>query len=305
MASLNNISNLDKPFHPKKSKDFKFPKNSQNRAAQEKWFEDFSWLHYDVNLDKVFCFYCSKAIREKKIFGKNHEPAFISSGFNSWKHAMERFRGHEKSDCHKEAVQKMVTLQSEVADVGELLSKEHAVEKSKNRAYLLTILENVRYLARQNIPFRGHDEKNSNFDQLLLLRSSENDKILEWLEKKNKDKFTSHEIQNELIEIMAMVVLRKIIKRIQETDYFAFMSDETTDCSNHEQGAVVLRWIEEKTLKIHEDFVGLYKLESITAESMFKMVEDVLLRANLPFSKLRGQSYDGAANMSGIALKIT
>ena len=293
MASNN--PNCDKPFHPK---NIKFPKNSQNRSAQEKWFQDFPWLSYDVNLDKVFCFHCSKAFKEKKIFGKNFEPAFISNGYNNWKKAIEKFRLHEKSDCHKESFQKIVSLESEVKDVGELLSHEHAKEKSENRSYLLTILEKIRFLARQNIPFRGHEQKDSNFAQLLLLRSAENAKILEWLEKK-KEKFTHSEIQNELIEIMAMTVLRRIVKRIQDTDYFSFMSDETTDCSNHEQGAVVLRWIEAQTLQIHEDFVGLYKLESITAESMFNMVEDVLLRMNLPFSKLRGQSYDGAANMSG------
>ena len=76
-------------------------------------------------------------------------------------------------------------------DIGDLLSERHALEKSKNIEILLSILSNIRYLARQALPLRGGDwntetmsEENSNFHQLLKLRAQENPEITEWLRKR-------------------------------------------------------------------------------------------------------------------------
>jgi len=45
--------------------------------------------------------------------------------------------------------------------------------------------------------------------------------------------------------------------------------------------------------------MGLYSTDSTTGEALARMIEDVLLRFNLSISNLRGQTYDGAANMAG------
>ena len=55
-------------------------------------------------------------------------------------------------------------------------------------------------------PLRGNwnqeygSEHNSNFHQLLLLRAEEDPKIVEWLKRK-QCKFTSPEIQNEMLQV--------------------------------------------------------------------------------------------------------
>ena len=49
------------------------------------------------------------------------------------------------------------------------------------------------------------------------------------------------EIQNELIELMALQVLCEVVKSIQQTPFFTVMMDETTDVSNKEQVVIVLR----------------------------------------------------------------
>ena len=52
--------------------------------------------------------------------------------------------------CHKEAVEKIVTLPATTTrDVGELLSRMHAQEKIENRQCFLKILSNLRFVARQ------------------------------------------------------------------------------------------------------------------------------------------------------------
>jgi len=74
--------------------------------------------------------------------------------------------------------------------------------------------------------------------------------------------------------------------------------DGTQDVSGTEQQSVCLRFVD-KDLNIHESFVGLYEPRCTTGEELAAVVEDVLIRFNLPMSNLRGQTYDGAANMAG------
>ena len=56
--------------------------------------------------------------------------AFVTHGFHNWKNATIAFRNHKQSACHAEAVETMVTIPSTVPDVGEILSQQHASEKS-------------------------------------------------------------------------------------------------------------------------------------------------------------------------------
>ena len=82
-------------------------------------------------------------------------------------------------------------------NVGKQLYHIHASNKAINRKMLLKILQNIMFLARQNIALRGDkDECDSNFNQLLHLRSYDDCNILNWLKKKI-DKYTSGDIQNE------------------------------------------------------------------------------------------------------------
>jgi len=77
------------------------------------------------------------------------------------------------------------------------------------------------------------------------------------------------------------------------------MVDETTDVSNREQVVLCIRWVS-KDFEVHEDFIGLYKVDQIDARTLVFVIKDVLLRLNLSLSNIRGQCYDGAACMAGI-----
>ena len=52
--------------------------------------------------------------------------------------------------------------------------------------------------------------------------------------------------------------------------------------------------------EIHKDTIGLIQLPNTTAQSLFAVLKDVLLRCSLPITQCVGQAYDGVANMSGI-----
>ena len=269
------------------------------RCFQPSWFVKWPWLHYNEAQDSVRCLTCMKASLEHKLqWASNSEAAFITAGFSNWKDASAKFAKHQSSSCHKEAVLKTVTLPATTRDVGETLSAQHQQEKMERRQCLLKILSNVKFLARQGLPLRGHgDEGDSNFHQLLKLRSEDDPRVKTWLSKKT-DKYTSADVQNEMLKVMAMHVLRDVAASIQSAPFCTLMVDETTDISNKEQVVLCFRWVD-NTLEAHEEFVGMYQVESTQASVLLHVIHDVLTRLNVCVAKLRGQCYDGAATMSG------
>ena len=96
---------------------------------------------------------------------------------------------------------------------------------------------------------------------------------------------------------MAMTVLRKIAADVSNKLY-TIMVDETTDISNVEQLVFCLRYVDE-LMHVHESCIGFHSLETTSAESIVKTIEDILLRLSLQVNKCRGQCYDGAAAMAG------
>lgn len=105
-------------------------------------------------------------------------------------------------------------------------------------------------------------------------------------------------MQSEILSVMAREILERIGTDIRNSLFYTVMCDELTDCANDEQLVIVIRWIDSK-LVAHEEFVGLYKIENIEADTIFHAIKDVLIRMNLSFDRCRGQCYDGASNMSG------
>lgn len=158
------------------------------------------------------------AAKEGKILNSKIDGSFLSTGFCNWKDATSKFRKHQDSDCHKEAVERKLKLPTETKDIGEVLSAAHSEEKTHNRQQMLTILRNIRFLARQGLPIRGHDDNQSNFIQLLKLHGESDSSILAWLEKK-KEKYTSTNIQNEMLQAMALKILRDVAAHIREDGF--------------------------------------------------------------------------------------
>ncbi len=98
----------------------------------------------------------------------------------------------------------------------------------------MEVLSSLQYLARQGIAIRGHPDEESNFYQLLKLRARDNTKLHSWLQRKT-NKYTSHDIQNEILKVMSLHILRDVVLLIRSAPFFSIMVDETTDVSNKEQ----------------------------------------------------------------------
>lgn len=293
----------EKAFHPDSS--FCFPKRSfgksnvKMRSCKAEYFRTWPWLTYDVEKDVVFCHLCIKSVQGKKMAIKRSDPSFLQKGFSYWKDATIAFKNHESSACHKEAVEVSIVLPSACPDVGEMLSSQHSQQKKQNRECLLKILANLKFLARQGIPLRGcGDDADSNFMQLMKMRARDDQHLAEWLEKRT-NKYVSHDVQNELLKVMALSVLRDISCAIHESSFYSIMCDECTDASNKEQLVICIRYVTNIDLEVHEDFIGLYMIDDMCAGTIVHVIKDALVRMNLRLNKCRGQCYDGASNMSG------
>ena len=231
----------------------------------------------------------------------------VTSRFCNWKDATVAFSKHLQSKSHIEAVEAVITLPKQTKDVGAQLSIAHKAEKEEARDMLQIILSSVRFLARQGLALRGDgSDVSSNLTQLLHVRAKGNPKMLQWITKK-ACKHMHHDNQNEMLELMAHQVLRRILDDTHTSPFLAVMVDETRDQSNKEQLTLVLRWVSDD-FTVSEEFVGLYYLSVIDAQSIVDAIKDAFLRFQIPFTKLRGQCYDGCSTMAGaragVAVKI-
>ena len=273
-------------------------KNPKKRSMHAFYFSKWPFLHWDEQSQSVFCLPCHNVhALGMNILARKGEQAFVSSGFSNWKDASQDFKRHENSQLHSESVMKWHHHLNGVG-VDAMLSSEKRRQQTENLAALQTIVSSLKYLGRQGLSIRGHTENEGNLMQLLQLRQTEHADLANWLKRTGRESYLSHDIQNEILQLMSHSIIRSIVANIQRARYFAVIADESTDISTKQQLSVSLRWVDEK-FAVHEDFIGLYEMDGANAGDICKMIEDTFLRLGLTISQLRGQGYDGASVMSG------
>ena len=214
------------------------------------------------------------------------DSAFVSRGYQNWKKATSAFRNHGSSSCRKESLENVIILPARTQDAAEILSSRTSEEKEKSRKCLKKIFSAVQFLARQGLPLCGDGwyELNGNLNQLINLLSKEDANLATWTKKKT-DKYTSKDVQNEVLRVVGQRVLRDIVSDIRSS-VFTILVAEPTDISTTEQVVFVLRLVDDR-LDVHKDIVGLYSTASLTADSLVAIIQDVLLRLNLSIERCR------------------
>lgn len=76
------------------------------------------------------------------------------------------------------------------------------------------------------------------------------------------------------------------------------LADEASDSSNWEQLVIVLRYVDSEN-QIKEDFLGFVQCEDTTGSTLADKIVQSLQQWGLEVENIRGQGYDGAANMAG------
>ncbi|KAI3746066.1 hypothetical protein L6452_08485 [Arctium lappa] len=266
------------------------------------WFDQFQWLEYSVKVDRAYCLPCYLF---KDQSGNHGTDAFVTDGFNSWS-KKDRLKLHEGevNSFHHKALKKSEDLINQNQSISVALHKQTELMKSDYHMRLNASVEVCRYLLENALPFRGNDESENSMYKGLFLgtlkligrTNSDIEKVILQNAPKN-NQLTSPMIQKDLVTCFAEEVLKSIMGEIGD-DVFALLVDESSDVSRKEQMVVVLRFVDKYGI-VQERFISVVHAMDTSALSLKSALDALFAKHGLSFTKVRGQGYDGASNMSG------
>ncbi|XP_042404572.1 zinc finger MYM-type protein 1-like [Zingiber officinale] len=255
------------PFQPK---NHEFPWRScpkEKRRFRAIWFSLHpNWLEYSIAKDATFCLYCY--LFKADHGGQSGGDSFVTEGFKNWR-KKEKFNEHvgNQSSIHNRCMMAAYDLMNQKQHIETCLVNQSSQVAIDYRVCLTASIDCIRFLVRQGLAFRGHDESTNslnhgNFLELLRFLADHNEDInrVPLDNAPSNLKLTSPDIQKDIIRSIAYLTTNSILGDLGD-ELFTILVDEARDISVKEQMAL------------------LYDLLSI--------------------SNLRGQGYDGASNMKG------
>lgn len=227
----------------------------------------------------------------------------FTAGVSDWKNISMLIKRHTSEACHINASARSECYGDiqlgKSESINKSLSDSSKVCVNRNRHILTRIVEVIVLLSKQNIPFRGHTEINSNFFAILNAFAQTDDVLAEHLANAHYNaKYTSPDVQNELINVCANQLKEQLLSDCRKCPFFAIMADEATDKSTKEQLSMCVRFVDENC-NVREEFLGFVECTSIKGAALCENILAFLQEADLDVLKIRAQCYDGASNMSG------
>lgn len=290
---------------PSQPKNIAFPSKISGdckRSFRAEWYKSHPWIEYSVQADAVFCYPC------RNFHTSNTDPSFTTIGFSKWKRALESDRGfqkHEKSESHltaSEQWKEREKRQQESTTIGGLLF-DKAIKR--NRYYVKSIIETIIFLAANQLSFRGNydrenHEENGLFNNLFKFAIQRDIKLAEIHSHiPENSKYTSPELQNEIIQELAIEIKQSIQYSIKKAVGYSILADSTRDKENHEQLAIGIRFIGEESIPV-ERCIEIKTLPAADAQTIANAILSTLNSQDLDLKYLLSQAYDGAAVMAGI-----
>ncbi|XP_061345948.1 uncharacterized protein LOC133291663 [Gastrolobium bilobum] len=297
------------PYQPQCS--YPFSKEKHPRRFQASWFKEFSsWLEYSPYVDAAFCLPCY--LFSKKVGGRHGWDAFTIKGFNSWHRvhngkycAFLSHMGDDPCSQHINALISCVDLMNQSCHIDKVMHAQSSQQIEQNRLCVKTSIDVARWLAFQGCAFRGHDEtinsRNSgNFIEMIKLLASYNEKVADVVLRNAPltTKYTSPQIQKEILYVLANKVRKQIRKDIGDSK-FCIIVDEARDESKREQMALVLRFVDKDGF-IKERFFDLCHVQDTSSMTLKNAITEILSHYCLDMQNIRGQGYDGASNMHAL-----
>jgi len=107
----------------------------------------------------------------------------------------------------------------------------------------------------------------------------------------NRDgyKWLHNQSVNEILDLMANEIRKKISSEIKAANYYALTIDETSDVSKLEQISICVRTVNED-LSISEYFMTFCNISNTKSETLHNLVANFLKEINLRFKYLRFKS---------------
>lgn len=300
---------------------FKFPmkkEGTKNRAFQISWLKTHPWLVYSPSLNGGLCKTC--VVFGRCDGGTNDVKLgkLVIEPLTSFKKATEMLKAHSNTAYHKAntVVSKnfLLTMEGKKHDVVTCLNTAEQALIEENKKKLIPIIKTIIFCGIQNIALRGHRDdgdlidtkdlsaiNDGNFRALLKFRIDSGDKDLEKHIRScgKNSSYVSKTIQNELIQCCGELITQNIVSKVKHAKYFTLMADETTDIATKEQLSICIRYYDEKTFEICEDFIKFVDVVDLTGEGLCKTLLQELENLDLDITNCRGQAFDGGSNMSG------
>ncbi|CAL2232228.1 unnamed protein product [Prunus armeniaca] len=275
---------------------------NQNRRFQQCWFKQFPWLEYSVHEDKGFCFPCF-------VFETDHShKAFTIDGLKNWKRVGGEkcvFLGHvgNINSPHHLAMQKWMHLSNPSQHIDRVVQSPQDV--TKNRLRLASTIESIRYVANQELAFRGNDEScessnRGNFIELIKDFSRMNVEVEKVILENapGNAKYIASTIQKEILNIFANKVRKKIREEVGDDGKFCILVDEALNESKKEQMTIILRFVGRDGF-IQDRFFEIISVHDTNSSTLKTKICKVLGKHTLLVKNMCGQGYDDVSNMRG------
>lgn len=234
---------------------------------------------------------------------------FENGGFDDWKNAEHRVAQHENSARHKSSILSLRDRNKIDGRLDNLLQVQIDEEITYWRNVLMRVVAVVKRLCSRGLAFRGKNEKfgdphNGNYCMVLELLAEFNPFLARHIERfgNQGSGSTSHlskTICDEFILLMGDKVLKQIRDEIKKVKYFSLIIDSTPDIAHIDQLTLVIRYVLDSG-KPCERFLKFLPSVGHKAEEMFSAITSELKTLGINIEDCRGQSYDNAANMSGL-----
>jgi hypothetical protein len=263
-------------------------------------YDKYSWLTGSCKLNKMFCFPC--------LLFSDSSSVWSRTGFTDINNLTNSAKKHMQTEKHLRSCLSLHDFGNyRIETFFENTFDVHNRKVTKNRQLMERFIDTVVLLGKQELPFRGHDEKScsinrGNYVEMLNYLSKYDsvlDSHLEQCSSSQNPTFSglSPDIQNDLIHCIACVIRDHIKLEINNSQFVSTMIDETPDVSHREQLTTIFRYVTESG--VEERFVGFFDVSGsrnadILSSKLIEILEEYRCK-----DKLIGQSYDGAAVMSG------
>ena len=236
-----------------------------------------------------------------------------NEGTKDWRNIGVKLKNHEITNEHITNMNIWIKLET-ILQLNKTIDQSIQEQINREKEYwqnvLVRIIAVVKNLCKNNLAFRGKNEKiyqenNGNFLSLTEMIAEFDPIMQEHVRRIQQDRihnhYLRHNIQNELISLLGNEVRSNIIKKVKEVKYYSIILYCTPDASHQEQMSLILRCVDItiSPIKIEEYFLEFIKVDDTSGKCLFDKLIDVINNLELDINDVRGQGYDNGSNMKG------